>query len=66
MGQQMLQLLGPEFIPNHNKCLREKKMRLLVDWWVIHPVFGYFVGGLASLWVFCGWFGWFEGVLRVV
>ena len=24
-------VVGPEFIPNHNKCLREKKMRFLVD-----------------------------------
>ena len=64
----MLQLLGPEFVPNHNKCLQGKRMQLLADQWVAYPVFaqfggwfGWFVGGLAGLWVVRGWFDWFVG-----
>ena len=34
-------------------------MRFLADYLVVCPVFGWFVGGLAGLWVMwqvCGWF----------
>ena len=61
VGQQMLQLLGPEFILNHNKCLQEKMMvfwlisgwfvQCLASLWVVWLVCGWFVGGLAGLWV---------------
>ena len=66
MAWQMSRFLGPEFIPNHRKCLQGNKMRLLDDKWVVCSVFGWFVGGLAGLWVVCGWFGWFAGGLWMV
>ena len=55
MGQQMLQFLVAEFIPNHKKCLKGKKD----NFWLIN---GWFVQYLAGFWVvllLCEWFGWF-------
>ena len=30
---------------------------------MVWPVCGWFVGGLASLWLVCRWFSWFVGGL---
>ena len=41
-------------------------VQYLASLWVVCPVFGQFVGGLAGLWVVwlvCGWSGWFVGGL---
>ena len=47
LAEQMLRFLGPEFIPNHRKCLQEKK----------DVIFGQLVGGLFGIWLVCRWFG---------
>ena len=64
---QMLRFLGPEFIPNHRKYLQGKNA-VIFGWlvsglsatWLVCRRFGWFVGsflgGVASLWVICGWF----------
>ena len=49
-GWQMLQFLGPEFIPDHKKCLSGKD-----------GIFGSLVGGWSGILLVCGWFGWFLG-----
>ena len=33
------------------------------NFWVVWLVCARFDGGLARLWVVCGWFGWFVGGL---
>ena len=43
--------MDKENVEIHKKCLQGKN----------DAVFGWFVGGLAGLWVACGWFGWFVG-----
>ena len=45
VGWQMLRFLGPEFIPNHRKCLLGKD-----------AIFGGLVGGLSGIWPVCRWF----------
>ena len=34
VGWQMLWFLGPEFIPNHRKCLQGKKDPMISGWFV--------------------------------
>ena len=40
-------------------------MQFEADQWVVCAVFGWFVGGLASLWLVCGQFGQFVAGLWV-
>ena len=68
VGWQLLQFLGPEFLPNHRNCLQGKKDEIfgrlvggLFGIWLVCTWFVWFVGSLWVVWLACGWFGWFVG-----
>ena len=62
VGQHMLQLLGPESIPNDINVFRKEGS----DFWLISEWFVHYLASLWVVWLVCGWFGCFVGGLAVL